>query len=388
LRRLILFLLVVVLLPAFAWAGNVSVPRSSLKALVSTAIWGATARRAAVLIGGVALVWDLLDIGKTLDERFEGARHIQFNYDERGYTCDSTGCSGPAVPDGYSVNRQSVISEVVYDHPVQGSLKGVDVSDGGLVITQTWTAVKRIDCAQVGRVGACKDADSRYLWEEKTFERELVADRWEEAFAVPDSDGRIRDVFVRDLDADFDADEFVDVMPPAQLVDAEQLTADDVIVEVDDSVQNDDYVDVQIEDTQVEDTQAEDTQAEDTQFKDVAVSADEIAQSIDDKIAESVSSVSVPVLPDVPVFDTAVEAPEPPDIVEKVKSLFPLLNLSQRVQLSFDGYCSLTGTLDIFGESRAYEIDFCRYSSQLQQLGDILVMIAAFVSLLIIFGLL
>ena len=113
----------------------------------------------------------------------------------------------------------------------------------------------------------------------------------------------------------------------------------------------------------------------------------DIAKAIDDKIAQSVPTSNSTALPEAPTFNTTVKTPEVPNILDKFKDIASSLDLTDRVTTSFSGSCSISGSLDLWGQSISYNIDFCPYAPYLEQAGDILVMVTGFVALLIMFGL-
>jgi hypothetical protein len=113
----------------------------------------------------------------------------------------------------------------------------------------------------------------------------------------------------------------------------------------------------------------------------------DIAKAIDDVASKSVPTANSTALPDAPVFDTTVDTPEVPDVLGKFKSIASSLKLTDKVTTSFSGSCSISGSLDLWGNSVSYNIDFCPYAPYLEQAGDILVMVSGFAALLIMFGL-
>ena len=113
----------------------------------------------------------------------------------------------------------------------------------------------------------------------------------------------------------------------------------------------------------------------------------DIAKAIDDVASKSVPTANSTALPDVPTFKTTVSTPEVPNILDKFKSIASSLKLTDKVTTSFSGSCSISGSLDLWGNSVPYNIDFCPYAPYLEQAGDILVMVSGFAALLIMFGL-
>ena len=113
----------------------------------------------------------------------------------------------------------------------------------------------------------------------------------------------------------------------------------------------------------------------------------DIAKAIDDVASKSVPTANSTALPDVPTFNTTVSTPEVPNILDKFKSIASSLKLTDKVTTSFSGSCSISGSLDLWGNSVPYNIDFCPYAPYLEQAGDILVMVSGFAALLIMFGL-
>ena len=113
----------------------------------------------------------------------------------------------------------------------------------------------------------------------------------------------------------------------------------------------------------------------------------DIAKAVDDVASKSVPTANSTALPDVPTFNTTVSTPEVPNILDKFKSIASSLKLTDKVTTSFSGSCSISGSLDLWGNSVPYNIDFCPYAPYLQQAGDILVMVSGFAALLIMFGL-
>ena len=113
----------------------------------------------------------------------------------------------------------------------------------------------------------------------------------------------------------------------------------------------------------------------------------DIAKAIDDVASKSVPTANSTALPDVPAFNTTLSTPEVPNVLDKFKSIASSLKLTDKVTTSFSGSCSISGSLDLWGNSVPYNIDFCPYAPYLQQAGDILVMVSGFAALLIMFGL-
>lgn len=118
-----------------------------------------------------------------------------------------------------------------------------------------------------------------------------------------------------------------------------------------------------------------------------AVTADDIAQAIDQQAQQDAQSIVAPALPAVPEFDAEVDTPDVPNIVEKVKSFIPILNISNRIKTNFTGCCRIDGFLNLWGSSKSYSIDFCRFQSQIDSIGNILVMVAGVIAIFILFGL-
>jgi hypothetical protein len=114
--------------------------------------------------------------------------------------------------------------------------------------------------------------------------------------------------------------------------------------------------------------------------------AQSIAQAIDQQISQDVSNVQAPSLPAVPTFDSNVTAPTPPNIVQKILSFVNVIDFQNRIQTSFTGYCDFDSTVSMWGMSVPLHIDFCKYQSQIEQIGNILLAVVSAMSLLIIFG--
>jgi len=116
-------------------------------------------------------------------------------------------------------------------------------------------------------------------------------------------------------------------------------------------------------------------------------SASDIAQAIDDQISQSVSAVSVPDIPAVPNFDPSLDMPQPPSILEKIQGIVNFLNLRNRISLNLSSStCDVPVRVDIFGNTVSSHIDFCRFQSSLQRMGDVLVGVVSVLSVFLMLG--
>jgi len=191
-----------------------------------------------------------------------------------------------------------------------------------------------------------------------------------------------------------DADSFSDFLPLPQgkVVSSDAIPSDATIVDVSSASSASDAVPLSDVYPYPLSTSSSDVVSGDASSSSVSnstsvISPSDVAKAIDSEISQSVQSVSVPALPSVPQFDTSIDAPTPPSFLEKLKSLLPYLDISSRVRTSFSGYCSFSSSFSLFGQDVPIHIDFCRYSSYIQKMGDILVMISGFLAVLVIFGL-